>query len=183
MPTITLLSGNAQEGSQAAVVFGFATAVLNGLGHDVQTIEVKDLPTVSLLSADRNCAKLRSAIDTVSSAAGLVVASPVYRAGYSGLVQSLLGLLPPNALAGKSVFPLAVGGIQGSIMALDYSLRPLLLALGATEVFAGQFVREELVQSVSEGGGINPNAATALTTKLTEFASVLGTSRRLRRIA
>ncbi|MFC5099351.1 hypothetical protein [Kibdelosporangium philippinense] len=42
----------------------------------------------------------------------------------------MLNLLRTTALAGKVVLPLANGGTQGHLVAIDYALRPLLTPWG-----------------------------------------------------
>ncbi len=56
----------------------------------------------------------------------MVIGTPVYKAAYSGLLKSLLDLLPQYALAGKTVLPLATGGSTAHVLAIDYALRPVL---------------------------------------------------------
>ena len=55
-----------------------------------------------------------------------MVATPVYKAAYSGLLKVLLDLLPQTALKEKTVLPLATGGSPHHMLALDYALRPVL---------------------------------------------------------
>jgi FMN reductase len=61
----------------------------------------------------------------------VVVATPVYKAAYSGLLKVFLDVLPQTALKGKLVLPLATGGSPHHMLALDYALRPVLQSLGA----------------------------------------------------
>ena len=63
----------------------------------------------------------------VANAQLIVVATPVYKAAYSGLLKVFLDLLPQTALAGKTVLPLATGGSPHHMLALDCALRPVLL--------------------------------------------------------
>nr|WP_042189782.1 NADPH-dependent FMN reductase [Kibdelosporangium sp. MJ126-NF4]CEL18874.1 FMN reductase [Kibdelosporangium sp. MJ126-NF4]CTQ95322.1 FMN reductase (EC 1.5.1.29) [Kibdelosporangium sp. MJ126-NF4] len=140
MATILIVSGSPSQDAPTAVLLRHVSVVLNSLGHEVHQLSVRDLPTVALLSADLLDPAIRNAMDLVDRADGVVVASPVYRAAYSGLVQSLLNLLAKTALTGKVVLPLANGGSQGHLVAIDYALRPLLSARGATNVVPGHFV-------------------------------------------
>ncbi|ALG06774.1 NADPH-dependent FMN reductase [Kibdelosporangium phytohabitans] len=154
MATILIVSGSPSPQAPTAVLLRRVSVVLNSLGHEVHQLAVRDLPTVALLSADLLDPAIRNAMDLVDRADGVVVASPVYRAAYSGLVQSLLNLLNKTALTGKVVLPLANGGTQGHLVAIDYALRPLLTARGATDVVPGHFVpdaeiRDEVSVSAS----------------------------------
>jgi FMN reductase len=140
MATILIVSGSPSPTAPTGLLLSRVVAVLGGLGHEVHTMTVRDLPTVSLLSADLLDPMIRHGMELVDRADGIIVASPVYRAAYSGLVQSFLNLLGKTALAGKVVLPLANGGTQGHLVAIEYALRPLLAARGATDVVPGHFV-------------------------------------------
>ena len=56
----------------------------------------------------------------------VIVATPIYKAAYSGLLKVFLDLLPAEALRGKTVLPLASGGSVAHLLALDYALKPVL---------------------------------------------------------
>jgi FMN reductase len=62
----------------------------------------------------------------LKGASGVIIVSPVYKAAYSGALKTLLDLLPQDILKDKPVFPLMVGGSGAHLLAIDYSLKPLL---------------------------------------------------------
>jgi FMN reductase len=97
----------------------------------------------------------------------------VYRAAYSGLVKSLLDLLPKETLAGTAVLPLATGGTQGHVVAIDFALRPLLAAIGATDVLPGHFVLDQLIATQDEGSYVRPLAAAGVNEAMSGFAKAL----------
>src|SRR5256885_12419558 len=51
----------------------------------------------------------------------VVVATPIYKASYSGVLKSFLDLLPQFGLAGKVVLPLATGGTDRKSTRLNSS--------------------------------------------------------------
>ncbi|ONI77282.1 FMN reductase (NADPH) [Actinosynnema sp. ALI-1.44] len=165
MATILIVSGSPSPDAPTAVLLRHVSVVLNSLGHEVHQLSVRDLPTIALLSADLLDPAIRNAMDLVDRADGVVVASPVYRAAYSGLVQSLLNLLDRTALTGKVVLPLANGGSQGHLVAIDYALRPLLIARGATDVVPGRFVLDAEIDDA-----VSPAASTELDLAVRRFA-------------
>ncbi|WP_228771630.1 NADPH-dependent FMN reductase [Actinokineospora iranica] len=167
---ILVVSGSPSAGARAGVLVEHAAEVLRGLGHEVTVLAVRDLPTVALLAEDLGNPAIRRAVELVAGADGVVVASPVYRAAYSGLVKSLLDLLPAGSLAGKAVLPLATGGTQGHLVAIDFVLRPLLTAMGATRVLPGHFLLDQQIAPREEGGVVRPLAAAALAEVLGGFS-------------
>lgn len=97
-------------------------------------------------------AELKFAQDQVRQADAVVIATPVYKAAYSGILKTFLDLLPQDGLAGKLVLPLATGGSQSHMLALDYALRPVLTALAAPHVLPGIFATDAQVNWTPEHG-------------------------------
>jgi len=59
----------------------------------------------------------------------LIIATPIFKASYSGLLKVFLDLLPQFALAGKAILPIATGG---SVHHPARSRIPLQCAVEAT---------------------------------------------------
>jgi FMN reductase len=75
----------------------------------------------------------------------VVVATPVYKAAYSGILKAFLDLLPQFGLTNKLVLPLATGGSQSHMLALDYALRPVLSSLNPKHVLPSIYATEAQV--------------------------------------
>lgn len=172
MATILLVSGSPSPNAPTARLLDHVEILLEG--HKVHSLAVRDLPTVSLLSGDMLDPAIRHAVELIARADGVIVASPVYRAAYSGLVQSLLNLLDKTALTGKVVLPLANGGTQGHLVAIEYALRPLLAARGATDVVPGHFVRDAEITE-----GLSAEVQAELTGTVARFTHALPENRGL----
>ena len=97
-------------------------------------IVLRDLPPAALVRADVDDPAIRRAREQVAAARLVVIATPIYKASYSGLLKTFLDLLPQDALRGKTVLALGTGGSAAHLLALDYALRPVLAALGARHV-------------------------------------------------
>lgn len=169
MSDLLIISGAPSPATPTGVVVSHVTAVLQAAGHHVTLLNVRSLPTLSLLTEDLRDPEIAAAVSSVLSADGVVVASPVYRAAYSGLVKALLDLLPKKALHGRAVLSLATGGSQGFLVAMDYALHPLLAAKGADQVVRGEFVLDQKVGSVESAALLDAAAdrfVSALTPRL-----------------
>ena len=81
----------------------------------------------------------------------IIVATPVYKAAYSGVLKVFLDLLPQDAFKDKTVLPLATGGSPNHMLALDYALRPVLQSLGARHILSGIFATDAQVTLSPEG--------------------------------
>ena len=86
-----------------------------------------------------------AAVDDVLAADVLVVASPTYKAAYSGLLKAFLDRFGTGSLAGKRAVPLLLGAAPGHRLAIDVHFTPLLLELGASVPARGLFVLESEV--------------------------------------
>ncbi len=149
MPTIVALSGSPSPTSRSAKLLRHVAHQLPG--YDISYVAVRDLPAEALLGADINHPAIVSVAQSISDADGLIVATPVYKAAYSGLLKTLLDLLPQFALAGKTVLPLATGGTIAHVLAIDYALRPVLSSMGARHVVAGAFVLDKAITESETG--------------------------------
>ena len=84
----------------------------------------------------------RDAVDRVLAADVLVVASPTYKATYSGLLKAFLDRLGTGSLTGATAVPILLGGAANHMLAVDVHFTPLLLELGASVPARGLFVLE-----------------------------------------
>jgi FMN reductase len=83
---------------------------------------------------------LATAIHQVVNADGLIAATPIFSASYSGLFKTFFDVLEPDALAGKPALIAATAGTARHSLALEHVVRPLFSYLRAvvvpTTVFA-----------------------------------------------
>jgi FMN reductase len=70
----------------------------------------------------------------------LIVASPTYKATYTGLLKVFLDRLPAGGLAGVTAVPLMLGGHWAHGLAPELLLKPVLVELGATTPTKGLFL-------------------------------------------
>lgn len=73
----------------------------------------------------------REAVAAIARADAVLVAAPVYRASYPGVLKNLLDLTPVLALAGKPVGIVAMGGSPHHYLGVDTQLRHVLAWFGA----------------------------------------------------
>jgi FMN reductase len=179
MSTILTISGSPSASARTGVLVSHVNALLTEAGHEVETLQVRSLPTLSLLTEDLNDPAIASAVTRILNADGIVVASPVYRAAYSGLVKALLDLLPKRALRGRAILPLATGGSQGFLVAMDYALNPLLANKGADHVVRGEFVLDSRIN----GTMLDVAAEAAVTAAAERFTAALYDVRQRRAVS
>jgi FMN reductase len=86
---------------------------------------------------------LQTAIDQVTGADGLIVASPIFNASYSGLFKTFFDVIEHDSLDGRPVLLAATGGTARHSLALEHSLRPLFTYLGADTVRTAVYAASE----------------------------------------
>lgn len=155
MPSIVVLAGSPSATSRTAAVLDLLALRLTSHGHEVRVVPIRELPPGPLLATDAHHPEISEVIAAVAAARGLIVASPVYKAAYTGLLKSFLDLLPQYALAGKIVLPLVTGGTLAHVLAVDYALRPVLASMSA-HVGQGFFLLDQLIGA---GPGVNTRIA------------------------
>jgi FMN reductase len=150
--TILLISGSPAKPSSSNRLLQHIGERLAVLGHPYGRLHVRDLPPKALLLGQADEPAIRRALDAVAAADAVVLATPVYKASFAGLLKTFLDLLPQDGLADKVVLPLATGGSQSHLLALDYALRPVLQALEAKHVLASIFATPQQLQWSEEQG-------------------------------
>src|SRR5690606_39239833 len=105
---------------------------LRQLGNETDTVHIADLPAEDLIRANFNSEHVKSALSLVEEADAVIVASPVYKAAYSGVLKTFLDLIPQKGLEGKLLLPVFLGGTIAHLLAIDYALKPVLAVLGGT---------------------------------------------------
>jgi FMN reductase len=126
-------------------------------GVQVDRLPIRDLSPQALILADFGHPTISHALGRVAKASVVVVATPVYQSAYSGVLKVFLDLLPQNALADKTVLPLATGGSPKHMLALDYALHPVLQSLGAKHIMPGIYATDAQV-AVTESGAFELHA-------------------------
>ncbi|MFG2827665.1 NADPH-dependent FMN reductase [Streptomyces sp. NPDC048434] len=177
MATVLSVSGSPSATSRTARLLRHLDDRLADEGHHVIPLDVRELPAEALLGADFGHPAIVEATELFARADGIVIGTPVYKAAYSGLLKSLLDLLPQYALTGKTVLPLATGGSTAHVLAIDYALRPVLSSMGAAHIVQGWFVLDRHLAVRDDGAlSVDPGAQEGLDQVLAQFSGALGRS-------
>lgn len=147
--SVVTVVGNPRAGSRtAAAAASVAELLASELGTPYRIDELIDLVTFApaIFEGDQADAEARaaleSAVDLVSSASVIVLATPVYKGSYTGLLKSFLDVLRPAALAGAVVVPVTVSAAPSHKLLADQHLRPVLSELGASAPVPGVLLEE-----------------------------------------
>lgn len=140
-PKVAILVGGART-SKTASLSRWVAQRIESAAVEVEQIHLGELDGQQLLRFDMTGADLRRLTNTIEGAHGVVVATPIYKASFSGLLKLALDVLPQFGLAGKVVMPLATAGGLAHALALDYALRPVLQSMAARHVVQSTVVSD-----------------------------------------
>jgi FMN reductase len=134
-PRLLMLIGAATPpGRLAASIAAAAEAVRsNSPDIDVDIMNLADTP-IDICDGrrlDEYGPETRRAVDRIAAAAAVLIAAPVYRASFPGVLKNLLDIAPVGALQGKPVGIVAMGGSAHHYLAVDMQLRQVLGWFGA----------------------------------------------------
>jgi|SRR5271165_3214309 len=131
------ISGSIRRPSRTSALVRTILATINRrLGTDGHLIELVDAAPLIFSALTRTEAGVpgEAIIRSVEAADVLVVATPVYRASYTGALKHLFDLVSHDALAGKPVVLAAAGGNHLHGLVTEHQLRPLLSFFGTLTI-------------------------------------------------
>lgn len=160
-----VVCGNPKKDSRTAAA-GLALAEGLAPGEETVLIDVVDLGPSLLGWGDPTVA---AAVETVAGASVVVVASPTFKATYTGLLKLFLDQFAGGTgMEGVVAVPLMLGAGPGHQMAPDLLLKPVLVELGATCPTQGLYLIDRTWET-------DP----AFATWLTRWAPVVGAARKV----
>jgi FMN reductase len=166
---IVSIVGNPKPASRtrqvAEEVAARVATALAATGYAAQTevIEVSELGAGLLGWGDP---AVGAALDTIRGADVLVVATPTFKATYTGLLKLLLDQIGGGELGGLPAIPVQVAAAPQHALAVEVHLRPVLVEIGAACPTTGVFVLDsrlaELPTLLDAWGSVNLPAVSAL---------------------
>lgn len=125
MTRVAVVVGNPKPASRTLSAATYVARELTGLEPDL----VVDLATLGPAVLDWADAEVSRLVAEVGAADLVVVASPTYKATYTGLLKLFLDRFSSTGLSGLAV-PLMLGAGPGHALAPEHTLRPLLSEIG-----------------------------------------------------
>ncbi|MGX9236433.1 MULTISPECIES: NADPH-dependent FMN reductase [Pantoea] len=159
---VLTLAGSPRFPSRSTSLLALCQRKLEASGVEVIPWNIHNFQPEDLINARFDSPAILALSEDLAQADGLVIATPVYKASFSGALKTVLDLLPERALAQKVVLPLASGGSAGHMLALDYALKPVLNALKAEEVLHGVYAEDKQIHHYDRQPELDPVLATRL---------------------
>jgi FMN reductase len=133
---VAVLVGNPKRRSRTYEAALLVAQKLTGTPAGV-VVDIADLGSGVL---DWSDATASAAVESIREADVVVVASPTYKAAYTGLLKVFLDRFPSDGLAGVVAVPLMLGAGPAHALAPEHTLRPVLVELGATVPTRGLYL-------------------------------------------
>jgi len=141
--TIAVVVGNPKPASRTLDAATKVAERLTGGPPDL-VIDLVDLGPGLLGWGDETVGK---AVTDVQNADAVVVASPTYKATYTGLLKLFLDQFAAGSLDGVVAFPLMLGGAWMHALAPEVFLKPVLVELGASCPVRGLYLLDSDYES------------------------------------
>ncbi|NQV57359.1 MAG: NAD(P)H-dependent oxidoreductase [Rhodospirillales bacterium] len=125
---MAVVVGNPKPKSTTYEASLLAAQKLTGAAPDV-ILDVAELGAGLLEWGNKD---VEAAVASVCACDAAIIASPTYKATYTGLLKLFLDQIPPDGLAGVVALPLMLGAGPAHALAPDLTLKPVLVELGAT---------------------------------------------------
>ena len=167
---IVFISGSPQARSRSNALLDVVRNHVVAHGATVEDVRARELPPDSLLNLEFDAPPVKAALGRVERANAVVIATPIYKASYTGLLKSFLDLLPQDGLKDKVVLPIATGGSPAHLLAIDYAIKPVLTALGARWIVGSVYASDAQIAK-RDDGGYQPDVEIAA--RLAEASSLL----------
>lgn len=135
---VTVVAGNPKPGSRT---FEAGRILAREFSTEWQEVDVVTLGAGLLGWGDEGVA---AAVTTVAESDLIIVASPTFKATYTGILKLFLDQFDTGTgLAGVTAIPLMLGAGPAHFMAPELLLKPLLVELGAVVPVQGLYLSDK----------------------------------------
>ena len=152
-PVVGVVVGNPKPKSRTravAEVVASAAAKAAGLSTAQGELVVVDLADLGPKLFDWSDPEVGTAVERIAACRLVVVASPTYKASYTGLLKAFLDWYSTTGLGGVTAIPLMVGAGPHHALAVEVHLRPVLVEIGASVPTRGLYVLEAQLDHLDE---------------------------------
>jgi FMN reductase len=126
---VTVVVGNPKPQSRTRTVAeALVPALLRAGSYDVEVIDLADYATELF---DWTSERVKAVTTAVAGSDLVIVATPTYKASYTGLLKAFLDRYGTDGLSGVVAIPVFTGGDLTHSLAPQTTLLPLLAELGA----------------------------------------------------
>ena len=141
---IVVVVGNPNRGGRTTQAGQAVAERLQGERPDLD-IALIELSDVASSLFDWGSENVKTFVEEVVAAEALVVASPTYKACFTGLLKAFLDWFAAGSLGGIPTVPVMLGGSPLHALAVEVHLRPVLSEVGASMPSRGLYLLDSEV--------------------------------------
>ncbi|MDY7100610.1 MAG: NAD(P)H-dependent oxidoreductase [Actinomycetota bacterium] len=141
--------GNPRPGGRTTTAAVAVADVLAEIGGGLTTTVV-ELGEHTSTMFDWGDEALGALVGDITAGDALVVASPTYKASFTGLLKSFLDRFGAGSLRGVVTVPVMLGGSELHALAVETQLKPVLAELGATMPTDGIYVVDSRMDDLDD---------------------------------
>jgi FMN reductase len=131
-PRLLMIVGAATPPGRLSAAIDFAAESAKGSAAvDILNLAETPVEICDGRPLDKYDAATQDAVGKIVGADAVLIAAPVYRATYPGVLKNLLDNTPVEALQAKPVGIVAMGGSPHHFLGVDWQLREMLTWFGA----------------------------------------------------
>jgi FMN reductase len=119
-------------------------------GNDLVTTEVVEVSELGAGLLGWGDPGVKAATTAMAATDVLIVATPTYKATYTGLLKLLLDQVGAGELGGVPTIPIQVAAAPQHALAVEVHLRPVLVEIGASLPTAGLFVLDSALETLDD---------------------------------
>jgi FMN reductase len=148
---VVVVCGNPKTNSRTlGVAEAVAKRAATAAGRENITTHIIDLGNFGGQLFDWSSESVKAEVAALSGADLAVIASPTYKASYTGLLKAFLDWFGQTGLAGVVAIPVMVGGSAIHALAPEVFLRPLVVEVGAIVATRGLFILDTELDQLDE---------------------------------
>lgn len=175
MSDIVIISGSPSENSGSKKVLNYLGTLLEQEGFSITHISVKDVSKDVLFGGEYDSPEIDHITALIEGAKGVIVGSPVYKGAYSGVLKALIDVLPQDVLEHTPVLSLMTGGSPAHLLAVEYTLKPVLASLKAHNL-KGLYLTDSQIDKQSENPIIDDDVLQRTRNQLDYFIQLMNNS-------
>jgi FMN reductase len=128
---LLMIVGAATPPGRLAAAIAFAAGTVKEVAVEILNLAETPVEICDGRPLEKYNDATRDSISRINRAGAVLIAAPVYRATYPGVLKNLLDIAPVESLQGKPVGIVAMGGSPHHFLGVDWQLRAVLTWFGA----------------------------------------------------
>ena len=122
---VVFITSSPSTKSRSSFLADFVEKQARAAGHRATAFAVTDFDAADLILGRSDSPAVTAFVQVVKGADAIVLATPVYKATYSGALKAVVDLVPPDALEGRLALGIATTRLGDHAASVDAAYRSL----------------------------------------------------------